>query len=229
MAEHSTHGPCGPGSPANIFTRWGVVMSVDRVSCSLCGEQLQVPDTTRYVTCGQCRTSLVVRRSGSSIYTEPVAAASTAPPASRTTSPDLRDLQRQQEVNRLENELNRLDIDWEKEKEEYKVSGRYGHRYLPKKGTSAAGGVLVTMFGIFWTIFAFGVTTRFTWQYAERDHGPPLIFDMLFPLFGVVFVISGIMWSVNAYRKAEAYEQAEQRYLDRKDRLREQLADLRRN
>jgi hypothetical protein len=203
-------------------------MSIDRVSCSQCGEQLQVPDTTRYVTCGQCRTSLVVRRSGSSIFTEPVAGASPAPPASRATSPDLRDLQRQQEINRLENELNRLDIDWEREKEGYKVSGRYGHRYLPKKGASVIGGVVITVFGIFWTFMAFGITTGFNRDVPGNGGGGPGFPFTCFPLFGVLFIVVGIGTSVYAYHKAGQYERAEQRYFDRKARLRDQLAKLRR-
>lgn len=176
-------------------------MSIDQVACGNCGTQLQVPDTTRYVTCGNCRTSLVVRRSGNTIFTEPVAGASAAPPASRATSPDLRDIQRQQEINRLENELNRLDIDWEREKEGYKVTGRYGHRSLPSKGGSVIGGVVITVFGLFWTFTAFGMSTGFGRDNPGNGGGGPGFPFSCFPFFGIVFIAVGIGTSIYAYNK----------------------------
>lgn len=208
-------------------------MQLDRVRCNTCRTLLEIAPTTNFVTCGGCEAELAVRRTGTSLFTEPIAgsAPSDAPPAPADPPPAnqdlLQQLQRQQEINRLENELNRLDINWEREKEGYKVSGRYGHRYLPTKGSSVGQGLVLGVFGSLWTVFAFGITTGFTWSLSEDTFGPPPIIRILFPLFGVVFVIFGVASAVKAYQNAEGYEQAEQRYLSRKEQLRRQIGDLR--
>ena len=216
-------------------------MSQDSVNCNECGLLLDVASTTNFVTCGNCNTPLVVRRTGASIYTERAAAQTdiTDSEYKRVVSPsvdagsavptgnELSELRRQQEINRLENQLNRLDLEWEQKKEKYMMTGRYGHRYLPNKGSSVGGGIVVAVFGILWTIFAFGITTGFTWSLSEEQFGPPPIVRILFPLFGVFFVIFGISQSVRSYNKAEQYEQAHERYLSQRSKLFDEMDRVR--
>src|SRR5262245_2883954 len=52
---------------------------------------------------------------------------------------------------RLQNEVARLDREWDLERERYMVAGRYGNRYVPSQGMSVLGGVVVVGFGIVWT------------------------------------------------------------------------------
>lgn len=212
-------------------------MQREHVNCNQCGALLEVMTTTQFVTCGKCSTPLAIRRTGASIFTEPVEAptAITTPGLSGATltyseeiprrgeEDELAELQRRNELNRLENQLNRLDLEWERKKEQYMVSGRYGHRYLPEKGSSVGGGIVVAIFGTLWTIFAFGITTGFTWSLSEEVFGPPPIIRILFPLFGVVFVVAGIGWSMYAYQKADQYEQAHRAYLDQRSRILDQI------
>lgn len=207
-----------------------------KVPCNECGVEIEIASTTNFATCASCGAKLAVRRTGTSTFTERV-----APPTDITTTPGLvgavplpeastprlSELERQSELNRLENELNRLDLEWDREKESYMIMGRYGHRYLPTRGTSLFGGVFITIFGTFWTIFACGITTGFTFRLDGERFGPPPIVSLIFPAFGVLFVIFGIVTSVNAYRKAEQYEHAHQSYLARRRRLLDEIRDVR--
>src|SRR5215210_3159757 len=63
-------------------------------------------------------------------------------------------VQEQLDHLRQQNELLQIDQDWERERERYMVTGRYGRRYLPSKGMSVLGGVMITGFGLLWTAFA---------------------------------------------------------------------------
>lgn len=217
-------------------------MAPENVNCNQCGAPLEVAAGCNFVTCARCGTPLAVQRTASSIYTvraetrsdftTPDLRRSVLPPVeverSGDTEAELSELHRQNECNRLENQLNRLDFEWERQKEQYMVSGRYGHRYLPAKGSSVAGGLIIAAFGTLWTIFAFGITTGFTWSLSEEVFGPPPIIRVLFPLFGVVFVLIGIGSSIHAYNKAEQYEQAYQAYQRERSRLFNQIEKARR-
>jgi Short C-terminal domain len=101
-----------------------------------------------------------------------------------------------------QNDVAQLDREWALERDRYMVAGRYGYRYLPTKGMSLLGGIVIVVFGIFWTMFAAGM-------------GAPIFF----PLFGVLFILMGIGVSVNAFIKATQYEQARQHYQQRRAAL----------
>jgi hypothetical protein len=63
---------------------------------------------------------------------------------------------------------------------------------------NAIGGLLATGFGVFWTIMAITMM-------AEARSGPPLIFRIFFPLFGVFFVLAALRGVIkeplNSYRR----------------------------
>jgi hypothetical protein len=101
-----------------------------------------------------------------------------------------------------QNDVAQLDREWALERDRYMVAGRYGYRYLPTKGLSLLGGIVIVVFGIFWTMFAAGMEA-----------------PIFFPLFGVRFILMGIGVSVNAFIKATQYEQARQRYQQRRAEL----------
>lgn len=102
-------------------------------------------------------------------------------------------------------ELQNLDREWELERENYMVTGRYGRRYIPERGSSLGGGIFLSVIGVAWTGFAMSM-----------PHVP-----FFFPLFGIMFVLFGIGMSIHSYRKAEDYERAQQRYRRRRAELRE--------
>ena len=110
------------------------------------------------------------------------------------------------------NELAQLDREWELERENYMVVGRYGAKYIPGKASSVFGGLFIVGFGIFWTTMAASIT-------GLGDAGP----FSVFPLFGVLFILFGTVMSVTAFVKASKYKEAQQRYQRRR---RELLNDL---
>lgn len=222
-------------------------MSQEQVNCNQCGATLTISRATNFVTCGSCDTSLTVHRTGFSTFTEltqkpteitpePVRESAPAPNVERASGrrDELSELQRQNEVNRLENQLNRLDFEWEKEKEQYMITRRYGYgrdgygygeRYLPTKGGAVGGGIGLTAFGILWTIIAFAITSGFSSGPFEDSGSPFGIVSVVFPLFGVVFIFMGIVSSVMAYNKAEKYEQARRRYENRRSELMDKIEE----
>jgi len=68
------------------------------LTCNQCGEPLEVPEGTRFLTCTACSSQLEVHRSGSTAYTEVLEATETA---------------------KLELELEKLDREWMEEKERH--------------------------------------------------------------------------------------------------------------
>jgi hypothetical protein len=103
---------------------------------------------------------------------------------------------------RYQNELARIDREWEIEKEQYMVSDKHGRRHIPTQGEGLMGAIIIGAFGTFWTIMAFGITS------GAPDEGPFAIVKIFFPLFGIAFTILGIYHGIHAYNKAEAHNQA---------------------
>ncbi len=58
-------------------------------------------------------------------------------------------------------------------------------------GMSFMGSIIAVIFGIFWTIMAFGITA-----------GAPFGIGIFFPLFGIVFIIMGIVQAIYHYKNA---------------------------
>jgi hypothetical protein len=124
----------------------------------------------------------------------------------------IEDLRVQVEKLTRQNELEALDCEWTLEKDSFMVAGKHGHRHLPTKTGSLIGGIVVTVFGLFWTAMALGMTG---FARGVGGGGIGAVFAC-FPLFGLLFVAAGIGMSVYAYRKAGDYEQAHRRYQQRR-------------
>ena len=112
------------------------------------------------------------------------------------------------EAIKAQNEVAQLDRAWELERENYMITGRYGSRHIPTRTSSVFGGLFIVGFGIFWTIIALGMTL------AARS---PLL--LIFPLFGVMFVLGGAFMSISAFFKAGKYQQAYESYQSRRQEL----------
>ena len=106
---------------------------------------------------------------------------------------------------RAQNELAQLDREWALEREDYMFVGKYGHRYVPTKAGSVFGGVVIVLFGIFWTVMASSML----------GFGRAGVFSM-FPLFGVLFVLFGVVMSIFSFVKAGQYAEAKERYQRRR-------------
>jgi hypothetical protein len=125
---------------------------------------------------------------------------------------------------RFQNELARIDREWEMERDQYLVADRRGRRHVPTTGGSLIGGLIVVSFGIVWTVVAFTLAQSSSRLLA----GHPMagesegVIPWLFPCFGVLFVLGGAAMSVYAYSKAQRYQQGYQAYQRRRARV---LAD----
>jgi hypothetical protein len=179
------------------------------LNCNECGALIQVPDAARYVTCNRCGAHLTVQRTGIATYTE---AARRPPPESGPTDPALREMSERLEQLEYENELARIDREWEMERERYMVTSRYGRRYVPSAAAAVVMGVVAVGFGLFWAFMAFSIVPAFGG------------FGAAFPLFGLVFIAFGAGVSIYQYTKAQQYQAAYAEYQRRRaealDRMR---------
>jgi hypothetical protein len=176
-------------------------MKITKVCCQGCGADLEVDENVRYVTCNYCHARLEVVHDTSVTHTRILER------LEKSTERMAGNLQ----VIELQNDLERLDREWESQKEGYMVSGKHGHRYLPSTGGSIFGGVIAIVFGVIWMSFAAGMGAPFP-----------------FPLFGLLFIGAAIFGMVNSSSKASAYQSADLEFQQRRQRLIRQIEEARR-
>ncbi len=166
-------------------------MRLESITCNSCGAPLEITEGANYVTCTHCDSRLAVHRTESARFTEVI--------------DDLRE-----QVAKLtqQNEVEALDREWESERQSLLMTDKHGRAHVPTKTGTVIGGIAVSGFGILWTIFAAGITSQI-----------PLGVAKIFPLFGVIFIVTGIAMSIYAYGKAEQYERAYRRYRQRRAEL----------
>lgn len=174
-------------------------MQIEKIACNSCGAPLEVATTTQFVTCRHCGMKLSIQRTDTATFTEIL--------NQLTAKTD----QLSEQVDNLAGytELAALDREWELERQNYMVTGKHG-THIPSEAGSIGGGMVVTLFGCFWTIMAFTITSR------APSIGPFAIVKVAFPLLGAVFVIFGIVSSITSFTKAGNYRRAEQRYRQRR-------------
>ena len=172
-------------------------MQIENIACNSCGAPLEVSATTQFATCRHCGAKLSIQRTDTAIFTEIL--------EKLTTKTD----QLSEQVNNLSglSELAALDREWELERENYMVTSKHGGKHIPSEAGSIGGGVVITLFGCFWTVMALIVTSFI-----------PII-NVVFPLFGIVFVIAGIASSMSSYNKAGDYRRAQELYRRRREEI----------
>jgi hypothetical protein len=107
----------------------------------------------------------------------------------------------------LDNAVARLDREWQLEREQYMIWGKYGARQVPTRSMSIVAGVIVAAFGTVWTVMAL--------SFAGNAGG----FADVFPMFGIVFILGGIGVAAYTYSKSVKYENAFQDYRRRREQL----------
>ncbi|MGL6072532.1 MAG: SHOCT domain-containing protein [Fimbriiglobus sp.] len=132
------------------------------------------------------------------------------PPAEQPTSQLLSD---QLAEVRHQNELTRIDREWEIERQQYLISGRYGRRHVPTAGDGITTAVVGGGFGLLWLIMALAVTSEV----------PFPVVGIVFPLFGVVFIVAAVSSGVSCYSRAEKYDAAFQAYKRRRQAVLDQF------
>lgn len=171
-------------------------MRVLNLSCNNCGAPLVVPKSTNYLTCEFCGTTLEVHRDGGAAYT------SIRELAERTERLEV-------DVAQLKanDEIERLDREWEREMETYKVRSKDGEASIPTETGSMLGAGFGAVFGIFWTIFAASIGGGF------------------FAIFGLIVAGAAVMNGMSHANKAREYQQRRQEYEERRRALMERIAD----
>ena len=119
-------------------------MELLSLACGHCGAPLEVPDGTRFVTCGYCSSKLEVHRSGGAIYTEVLEA------LQKRTEEIAGDV----EILKLQNELERIDREWQSTRESCMIRGKDGGLSEPSPVAGTIAGVIAIGFGIGWIVVA---------------------------------------------------------------------------
>ena len=115
---------------------------------------------------------------------------------------------------RYQNELTRIDREWQIEREKYFVASRYGRRQIPTAGMGIGTALVGGVFGTIWTVMAVAITG------SAPNFGPFAIAKFAFPLFGVAFTFFGIGWGIYCYNRAADYQRAEADYRARRQAIR---------
>ena len=163
-------------------------------SCNKCGAGLELPPGLRFATCQFCGSKLEVRFTGGVVYTEVLDASNDS---DRQIAHDL-------QLIKLQNELNRLDQEWTIDRERYRNHNGRGSMWPrePNGLKSAATGLFVVAFGLFWIIGA-------------ASAGAPVPFVLL----GVVIVVGIISVFVLGTKRENEYAIALAAYEGRRARL----------
>ena len=167
-------------------------MKVTRVCCQGCGADLQVDETIRFVTCNYCAAKLEV------VHGESVTHTRQLDRIEQTTSQLASNLK----VIELQNEIERLDREWDRDREGMLVRGKHGSVSEPSAAGALVGGVIAVIFGIFWVAMAAG-------------SGAP----GLFPLFGLVFIGVAVFSIISGTSKADRFQRSRSSYETRRAEL----------
>lgn len=158
------------------------------VRCNHCGAPLEVGEQTRFVTCKFCQSQLEVKKTESSAFTEVV----------QQIAENTNRMSDNLKVIELQNELERLDREWDMNKEQFYVKGKSG---VPTRPSSPAGAIIAGFVAVVFVLFMVG---------SAVDAGAPAIF----PVFGLVFIgfiifgiTSGLNKGMNLNRAESDYQQ----------------------
>jgi len=164
-------------------------MKLVAVNCNGCGAALDAGPDTRFVTCVHCGARLAVKRSESAAYTEVLEKLERKTDA---IADQLAAMQRQ-------NEVERIDREWEKERETYLSTSKSGKKYEPSATLGIIAGSLMGLFGLVWSTVALS---------SNSPTG--------FGCFGFMFLVAAIAIGITSVVKARQFEEARQRYRKRR-------------
>ncbi|AWM40410.1 hypothetical protein GobsT_10920 [Gemmata obscuriglobus] len=120
---------------------------------------------------------------------------------------------RHRAATRYRDAIERIDREWEQERERHLVTAKDGRQYAPTTGEGFSAAIAVGVFGGFWTAMAFGITSQFP------SNGPFVLAKVLFPLIGIGVAAYGIKKSVREIVKAQAFGRAYAAYQRRRAAL----------
>ncbi|MGB6223120.1 MAG: hypothetical protein WBG04_18975 [Haloferula sp.] len=155
----------------------------------------------RFVNCNYCGAKLEVVHDSTTTHTRVLAKLEKQ---SEEMAGDLK-------VIRLQNELEKLDREWERETQGYMVTSRNGHRSVPSTGGSVVGGVGAIIFAVIWMSLA-------------GSMGAPTPFVM----FGLLFIGIAIFGMAKSSSKAGAYQNGLSKMNERRAKLIREIEEAKR-
>ena len=158
-------------------------MELLSLACGHCGAPLQVPEGTRYVTCGYCSSKLEVHHSGGAIYTEVLEA------LQKRTEEIANDV----EILKLQNELERIDREWQTDRESCMIRGKDGSLSEP---SPVVGTVVFTVL----------IGIAIVWMIAAASQSSPTAF------FGLVVIAIAFFSFLYNLGKSRQFAEKKQRY-----------------
>lgn len=182
-------------------------MQLVRLACDGCGADLELPGDARFVTCRFCDARLEVRHTDSAAFTRVRKAVERVERKTEKLADEMQELRAENRVLRLEDELQQLEREWDEKKESMMIRGKDGSVSVPTRFSAQVIG--------FVTVVAGGIVAL----------AMPRAEGMLAGLF-----IAGLGAAAGFFQhgKAVRFEEAQERYLDRRDRLEARMEKARR-
>jgi len=175
-------------------------MTLQPITCNHCGAPLEVSAGARFATCAHCGSRLAIHRTPSAAYTEVM----------EQIGQHTERMAESLDTIRLQNELERLDREWQMERETLLVRSKNGSTSEPSAAGGMIGAGIAAVFGVFWTIGA-------------ASMGAPAFMV----LFGMIFVALAIFGGVSAVTGAQKYSDTEEAYRRKRDEILRQLDESR--
>lgn len=177
--------------------------TVTDLRCNNCGASLQVPPDVRFVTCPYCGSSLEVHRSGDGVYTEVLQK------LAQTTE----HMAEQLELVQLNQQLDALDDEWERERQTYMISGKNGRMREPSD------------VGLFGYMVGMGVAGIFALMGLTGAFGDGSVGFFLVAAIGFILMLFSYLTSS---QKIADYRDAHDRYQTKRDQLKTHIQHLER-
>jgi hypothetical protein len=177
-------------------------MNTINLTCNCCGAPLEAPDGTNFITCRFCSTRLAIEYSESAVYTRVLEAIQNQ---TFELSQDLGTI-------KLQNDLERLDREWQMEREHLLERGTSGQLYEPSVGVASWRGGFHIVIGLIW--FAVAVSASLATGYVLLG---------LVSLIGLGLAMFGFAVFQYGTRKARHFQNIKADYEDRRSTLTQEL------
>ncbi len=178
-------------------------METISVRCNHCGAPLDVGTQTRFVTCQFCNSQLEIKRTDSSVFTEEVER------IARNTDKMAENL----EVIKLQNEIERLDREWNTQQVETAPSNKRG-------GPQTTGGAIFGLaFAVFFALVCFGMASF------VGAAGAPGIVSLVPVGMGIFALVAAVMSLI----KTSSLDQSRTDYQQKRNELLNQIDSLKRD
>lgn len=165
-------------------------IELQKLSCNSCGAPLEVLQSANFATCNHCSTQLAIRRTSTATFTEQLEGLATRQA----------ELQERLRIAELDNQIARIDLEWQCEREQYLVGGNGGANQEPTETMPLIG----LIFGFVGVVMLLASILAIEWL------GPGLILVA----FGLIYYCWGTA-KVRGFKNAETRYQQKRKYLTR--------------